>query len=74
MFNPYGGIAAQAFMSGVLSGIVDVQGKRVLDLGCGAGVIGFCCILKQSQKVLFSDLHPNIGAGLFHSKYKQDMV
>ncbi|AOX02229.1 hypothetical protein BJP34_24795 [Moorena producens PAL-8-15-08-1] len=61
VFNPYGGIAAQAFMSGILSGIVDVQGKRVLDLGCGAGVIGFCCILKQSQKVLFSDLHPNIG-------------
>lgn len=61
VFNPYGGIAAQAFMSGVLSGIVDVQGKRVLDLGCGSGVIGFCCILKQSQKVLFSDLHPNIG-------------
>ncbi|NEO79998.1 MAG: methyltransferase [Moorea sp. SIO4G3] len=44
-----------------MSGILDVQGKRVLDLGCGAGLIGFCCILKQSQKVLFSDLHPNIG-------------
>ncbi|MGB7059174.1 MAG: methyltransferase, partial [Geitlerinemataceae cyanobacterium] len=62
VFNPYGGIAAQAFMSGVLSGIVDVQGKKVLDLGCGSGVIGLCCILKESQKVVFSDLHPNITA------------
>ncbi|MGB7272481.1 MAG: methyltransferase, partial [Geitlerinemataceae cyanobacterium] len=62
VFNPYGGIAAQAFMSGVLSGIVDVQGKKVLDLGCGSGVIGLCCILKESKKVVFSDLHPNITA------------
>lgn len=62
VFNPYGGIAAQAFMSGILSEIVDVKGKRVLDLGTGSGVIGFCCLLKQSQKVVFSDLHPNITA------------
>jgi tRNA A58 N-methylase Trm61 len=34
----------------------------VLDLGTGSGVIGFCCILKQSKKVVFSDLHPNITA------------
>ena len=60
VFNPYGGIAAQAFMSGILSGLVDVKGKRVLDLGCGCGVIGLCCILKGSKKVVFSDLHPNI--------------
>ena len=60
VFNPYGGIAAQAFMSGVLSGLVEVKGKKVLDLGCGSGVIGLCCILKESQKVVFSDLHPNI--------------
>ncbi len=60
VFNPYGGIAAQAFMSGILSGIVDVKDKRVLDLGCGCGVIGLCCILQESQKVVFSDLHPNI--------------
>lgn len=62
VFNPYGGIAAQAFMSGILSGIVDVKDKRVLDLGCGCGVIGLCCILQESQKVVFSDLHPNVTA------------
>lgn len=60
VFNPYGGIAAQAFMSGILSGIVDVKDKRVLDLGCGCGVIGLCCIRKDCQKVVFTDLHPNI--------------
>ncbi|NEP85516.1 MAG: methyltransferase [Okeania sp. SIO2C2] len=60
VFNPYGGIAAQAFMSGILNEIVNAKGKRVLDLGCGCGVIGLCCLFKESAKVVFSDLHPNI--------------
>ena len=60
VFNPYGGIAAHAFMSGILSGMIDVKNKRVLDLGCGCGVIGLCSILQGSKKVVFSDLHPNI--------------
>lgn len=60
VFNPYGGIAAQAFMSGILSGLIDVSGKKVIDLGCGCGVIGLCCLLQGSEKVLFSDLYPNI--------------
>ncbi|OZH54333.1 hypothetical protein AFK68_11640, partial [Hydrocoleum sp. CS-953] len=60
VFNPYGGIAAQAFMSGILNKIIDAKGKRVLDLGCGCGVIGLCCLFKDSNKVVFSDLHPNI--------------
>lgn len=60
VFNPYGGIAAQAFMTGILSGMIDVKDKRVLDLGCGCGVIGLCCIFQGSKKVVFSDLHPNI--------------
>jgi len=60
VFNPYGGIAAQAFMSGVLNQLINAQGKRTLDLGCGCGVIGLCCILQDSSKVVFSDLHPNV--------------
>jgi len=60
VFNPYGGIAAQAFMSGVLNEIINAKGKRVLDLGCGCGVIGLCCVFKDSNKVVFSDLHPNV--------------
>ena len=60
VFNPYGGIAAQAFMSGVLNESVPVKGKKVLDLGCGCGVIGLCCIVKESSQVTFSDLHPNV--------------
>lgn len=62
VFNPYGGIAAQAFMSGVLNKIIEAKGKRTLDLGCGCGVIGLCCILRDSIKVVFSDLHPNVTA------------
>ncbi|NER37935.1 MAG: methyltransferase [Oscillatoria sp. SIO1A7] len=60
VFNPYGGIAAQAFMSGVLSGEIDVKGKKVVDLGCGCGVAGWCCVLKESEKVLFTDINPNV--------------
>jgi len=60
VFNPYGGIAAQAFMSGILNEDVLVKGKTVLDLGCGCGVIGLCCIVKDSSQVVFSDLHPNV--------------
>lgn len=62
VFNPYGGIAAQAFMSGILNEVINAKGKRALDLGCGCGVIGLCCILKDSAKVVFSDLHPNVTA------------
>ncbi len=47
-------------MSGILNEIINAKGKRVLDLGCGSGVIGLCCILKDNTKVVFYDLHPNI--------------
>ena len=60
VFNPYGGIAAQAFMSGILNQIINAKGKKVLDLGCGSGGLGLCCLFKDSNKVVFSDLHPNI--------------
>ena len=49
-------------MSGVLNELINAKGKTVLDLGCGSGVIGLCCILKDSAKVVFSDLHPNVTA------------
>jgi len=75
VFNPYGGIAAQAFVSGVLNEQINAEGKRTLDLGCGCGIIGLSCILKGSTNVVFSDLHPNVTAISNHPLFReQDRV
>ena len=60
VFNPYSGDAAHKFIELILTDIVDVKGKRVVDLGCGSGVIGLACIYKGCSHVLFTDINPNI--------------
>lgn len=35
-----------------------LQGKEVLDLGCGCGLLGLVCALHGAKKVHFSDINP----------------
>lgn len=51
---------ATHLMELVLTGAFEVKGKRVVDLGCGCGVIGLSAILAGAASVLFSDINPNI--------------
>lgn len=60
VFNPYNSSAACKTIELILTDIVDVKRKRVVDLGCGSGVIGIACIYKGCSHVLFTDINPNI--------------
>ncbi len=60
VFNPVTGWAANVIINEIIRRKFDVADKEVADLGCGSGVIGFACILSGAQKVLFTDINPNI--------------
>lgn len=70
VFNPLGGIAAQAFISAILNGHVDVRSKRVVDMGCGCGIIGLAAIIAGCRSVLFTDINPNISGIDEHSLFR----
>jgi len=60
VFNPSQSIVGQKLVDLVLSEKVQVADKRVIDLGCGSGVVGLCAITRQAKKVLFTDINPHI--------------
>lgn len=60
VFNPYRGSAANKLIELVLTGAVQVKQKRVVDLGCGSGVIGLACIYAGCNRVLFTDINPKV--------------
>ena len=71
VFNPLGGIAAQAFVSGLLNNVINVEGQRVVDLGCGCGIIGIAAIKAGCSDVLFTDINPNITAIEEHQLFRR---
>jgi release factor glutamine methyltransferase len=42
----------------IASKMVIPQGSRVLDLGCGTGILGFMAIIKGADKVVATDINP----------------
>lgn len=36
---------------------IDIQGKDILDMGCGTGIIGIACLIKGANKVTFTDVN-----------------
>ncbi len=76
VFHPLGGVAAQAFVSGILNGPINVRDKRVVDMGCGCGVIGLAAVIADSQSVLFTDINKHIVAIADHPLFRagQDHV
>jgi SAM-dependent methyltransferase len=61
-FNPYKGVAAHKLMEMVLTGALGVRGRRVVDLGCGSGVVGLACLRAGAASVLFTDINPAVVA------------
>jgi len=37
---------------------INVVGKKVVDLGCGTGIVGMTAVLMGAAKILFSDSNP----------------
>ncbi len=60
IFNPYKGVAAHKLIELVLTNDVQVENKRIVDLGCGSGVIGLACIHQGARSVLFTDINPAV--------------
>lgn len=40
----------------ILNNLPDVNGKEILDMGCGTGIIGVCCALNKAKNVLAVDI------------------
>ncbi|CAE8612553.1 unnamed protein product [Polarella glacialis] len=46
---------ARAMVKLIASSEIDVRGKRVLEMGCGLGVVGLACAIAGASSVLLSD-------------------
>ena len=62
VFNPYKGSAPAKVIELILSERVPVKNRRVIDLGCGSGVVGLTAIHMGAASVLFSDVNPYVAA------------
>jgi methylase of polypeptide subunit release factors len=71
VFNPIESIVGHKLVDLVLSEKVEVADKRVIDLGCGSGVIGLCAIARQAKKVLFTDINPHIDGIQYHPLFRK---
>ncbi|KHD08660.1 hypothetical protein PN36_21415 [Candidatus Thiomargarita nelsonii] len=60
VFNPYGSMVPRRVVELILDGTIAVKGRKVIDLGCGCGLIGLAAILMDCQQILFSDINPNV--------------
>jgi SAM-dependent methyltransferase len=71
VFNPIHSIVGHKLVELVLSEKVQVANKRVIDLGCGSGVVGLCAIARQAKKVLFTDINPHIDGIQNHPLFRK---
>jgi methylase of polypeptide subunit release factors len=60
IFNPTESYAAYKINDLILSEKIQAADKRIIDLGCGSGIIGICAITKNAKKVLFTNINPHI--------------
>jgi methylase of polypeptide subunit release factors len=71
VFNPMDSIVGHKLIDLVLSEQIKVADKRVIDLGCGSGVVGLCAIMKKARKVLFTDINAHIDGVQHHPLFRQ---
>ncbi len=71
VFNPIQSIVGHKLVDLVLSEKVQVADKRVIDLGCGSGMVGLCAIARQAKKVLFTDINPHIDGIQNHPLFRK---
>ena len=60
VFNPYGSLVPRRIVELIINGTIQTKGRKVIDLGCGCGLIGLAAILMEAQQILFSDINPNV--------------
>ncbi len=75
VYNPYHTTAAPLFMDLIIKGLIPVEGLRVIDLGCGSGVIGLAAALMNCERVLYTDINANVISIGQHNLFRpQDRV
>ena len=70
IYSPLGSKGAKQLIDLIMKEEIKVAGKRVVDLGCGSGIIGLCTALKESRSVLFTDINPAIRAIAQHPLFR----
>jgi len=60
IFNPYGSMVPRRVVELILEGTMQIKGRKIIDLGCGCGLIGLAAIMMDCQQILFSDINPNV--------------
>nr|VFK61404.1 MAG: Methyltransferase small domain-containing protein [Candidatus Kentron sp. UNK]VFK69128.1 MAG: Methyltransferase small domain-containing protein [Candidatus Kentron sp. UNK] len=60
VFNPVGSMVPKRVVELILDGTIPVKKREVIDLGCGCGLIGLAAIMMNCQRVLFTDINPNV--------------
>ncbi len=70
MFNPHKTVAAPIIMEKIMDGTIDVKGKRLVDLGCGSGVLGLTAAIKGAGSVLYTDINPACVAIKDHPSFR----
>ncbi len=71
VFNPMDSIVGHKLIDLVLSEQIKVADKRVVDLGCGSGVVGLCAIVKKARKVLFTDINAHVDGIQNHPLFRK---
>jgi len=71
VFNPYQTPAAPIIIDMIMKRIIDVKGKRVVDLGCGCGIIGLATSLMECARVLYTDINPNVVSIEEHELFRE---
>ena len=70
LFNPAGSPVARKFVAAILDGRIAVEGRRVVDLGCGCGLIGLVCVFAGAKRVTFTDIDPAAASVLRHPLFR----
>jgi SAM-dependent methyltransferase len=71
VFNPSDSIVCAKFLDQLFGGNIAVAGKRIVDLGCGSGILGLCTISLGASSVVFTDINPHVAGIRNHPLFRE---
>lgn len=69
VFNPYQNVVCSAFLEKVFTEVISVTGKKIVDFGCGCGLLGLTSKFMGAEKIVYTDINPNAEAIRNHYLY-----